>query len=118
MVDFVPELHALLDGIAPVYPADVKTSTAAIPCITWEIADDSDNMVGRTLQYSRLSVCLRVWADSKADLFRLSDAVDETMKRGGWRRENCGGDLHAGGRSCRVMTFGATGRETKKLKES
>ena len=35
MVDFVPELHALLDGIAPVYPADVKTSTAAIPCITW-----------------------------------------------------------------------------------
>ena len=110
MVDFVPELHALLDGIAPVYPADVKTSTAAIPCITWEIADDSDNMVGRTLQYSRLSVRLRVWADSKADLFRLSDAVDETMKRGG--------DLHAGGRSCRVMTFGATGRETKKLKES
>ena len=95
MVDFVPELHALLDGIAPVYPA-----------------------VGRTLQYSRLSVRLRVWADSKADLFRLSDAVDETMKRGGWRRENCGGDLHAGGRSCRVMTFGATGRETKKLKES
>ena len=85
MVDFVPELHALLDGIAPVYPADVKTSTAAIPCITWEIADDSDNMVGRTLQYSRLSVRLRVWADSKADLFRLSDAVDETMKRGGWR---------------------------------
>ena len=70
MIDIAPIVNRTLSSVLSVYPDDVKTGEAKIPCVTWAMTEDVDKYVTRRLQYSDITVRLKIWAERPVPLFR------------------------------------------------
>lgn len=57
-----------------------------IPCITYCINNNSDNLIGDTINYSDISFTIKIWSKSKKNLEEYAPLVDKGMKNLGFKR--------------------------------
>lgn len=110
MVDYAPELVSGLSAVLPTFsePVDKKT---VVPCITYTETGRRDLYAVNGMQYSVVTVRVRVWADDRAELQVCADEAEAALRRMGWRITG-GSLLSANGRHCQILTCEATGRDT------
>lgn len=90
MVDVTNEVCTKLETIGiPVQLELFLDSETPIPCITYREANNNYVIRGNTsLEYSKITYHIKVWADLEADLVSYGKQVDDLMRQMGFKRTN------------------------------
>lgn len=91
MIDVSDKLVPILRqelGI-PVVSEHIFDSKTPLPCLTWQLYDDSSYATSTTIEYSRVIYYLKVWGKSMEELVNYSIKLDKIMREIGFKRTNC-----------------------------
>lgn len=113
MIDSNEKVVAALiaTGMQVFYESFVDSSTP-IPCITYYEANNSDYLIGSTLEYSNLSTYVKAYAHTISEAFEAALKVDQQMKLIGFKRSNAN-LLTYSGLYMYVLKYDAIGYEYK-----
>lgn len=89
MIDSNEKVVAALEatGMQVFYELFVD-STTPIPCITYYESNNSDYLVGDTLEYSNISTYVKAYARNISEAFETASKVDQQMKLIGFTRSS------------------------------
>lgn len=111
MLDVAPELVKELKAVLPTYaePVDKKTP---IPCITYQETNRRDLHALNGMQYTVITMRVRVWTTSRRDMASYADQAETVLRGMGWSVAGVG-EQAANDRYCKILSCNATGQETK-----
>lgn len=109
MIDVKPMVVAALQevGLPVYYEMFINTSTPT-PCITYLELSNSDTLGGDTLEYSSISMQIKVWATEVSLITEKGIIIDGVMKELGFKRE-FSTEMSHGGMIQKVLRYRATG---------
>ena len=93
MLDCSKELVAALNTILPTHYELFLTSKTKTPCISYQERNNSVDVNGDTLGYSRLSYTVKVWGNDIAALNNYAMEIDKLLRPIGWKRVSAA-ELH------------------------
>lgn len=111
MYDYKPRLVEKLNQILPTHYelfVDSKTST---PCITYIEANNSTDVDGETLRYSRIVFLIKVWGNDLATLVPYLNEIDASMFEEGFHRVSYN-ELSYNNQLCLIGRYEARALET------
>ena len=112
MIDYHNTLVAALNTILPTHYELHLTSKTKTPCISYQERNNSADISGDTIGYSRLSYTVKVWANDIAVLQRYAIEIDKTLRPLGWKRTTSGEIYDINSTMIqKVMTYEALARE-------
>lgn len=86
MINFHTTLVNKLKNILPIHYEMVLHSGIATPCLSYMELNNSVEVNGDQLGYSRLTFQIKVWATNLADLQKYALEVDAAMRELGFKR--------------------------------
>ena len=87
MIDYKPTLKQELEKVGlPVYYELFVDSSTETPCITFIENNNVAEAEGDNVFYSRLSYNIKLWGDSLATLMPKAVAIDDVMRKQGFKR--------------------------------
>lgn len=90
MIDYSKDMVAALSTILPThYELRLSTGTQT-PCISYQERNNSADINGDTLGYSRLAYTVKVWGNDIAALNNYAIQIDSVLRPLGWKRTNSG----------------------------
>ncbi len=90
MVDYTKELVAALKTILPVHYELLLKSGTKTPCISYQERNNSVEVNGDSLGYSRLSYTVKVWGNDIGELNRYAQEIDRVLRPIGFKRVSVG----------------------------
>lgn len=89
MVDYHKDLVAALNTILPTHYELMLTKDTKTPCISYQERNNSVDVSGETVGYSRLSYTVKVWGNDIEQLQNYALQIDNTLRSIGWKRVSC-----------------------------
>lgn len=86
MIDYSENIVNALEQILPVYLDTNPTGDVVIPCISYKLNNDNNEIQLDELSISELSYIIKVWSDNYDDIQKYSKDVDRTMRQLGFKR--------------------------------
>lgn len=86
MYNYKPILVENLDNILPTYYELFVDSKTPTPCITYIEANNSTELDGETMRYSRIAYLVKVWGNDLAQLIPYFEQVDNALFQAGFHR--------------------------------
>lgn len=90
MIDYDTQLVDALKTVLPTYEDRFVTSKTPMPCISYAENNNADVATGDTIEYSRITYQITVWATEKKDIKKYARLVDRKLKPLGWGRISAG----------------------------
>lgn len=86
MIDFHSSLVAALKTVLPTHYEMTLTQGAKVPCISYMELNNSVDVNGDTLGYSRITYQVKIWGHDIAELQGYAILVDAILRPLGFRR--------------------------------
>lgn len=86
MIDYHKELVSALNTVLPTYYELALTANATVPCISYQERNNFVSTFGDTIDYSRISYTVKVWANDIELIQRYSKEVDLVLRPLGFKR--------------------------------
>ena len=86
MIDFHSRLVAALKAVLPTHYEMTLTQGAKVPCISYMELNNSVDVNGDTLGYSRITYQVKIWGHDIAELQGYAILVDAILRPLGFRR--------------------------------
>jgi hypothetical protein len=86
MIDYHSLLVAALQKVLPTHYELTLTSKTKTPCISYQEANNIDDLTGDTVGYSRLSYTVKVWHTDIAEIQKYVLQVDAVLRPLGFKR--------------------------------
>lgn len=90
MIDYDAQLVSALKTVLPTHYELVLTSNTKTPCISYQEDNNSDDLTGDTLGYSRIGYIVKVWSTEIAELKKYAAQVDKVLRPLGFKRTSAG----------------------------
>lgn len=111
MYNYKPILVQRLNQILPTYYELFVDSKTPTPCITYIEANNSTDVDGDTLRYSRIVYLVKVWGKDLATLTPYLEQVDSAMFEAGFHRVSYN-ELSYNNQLCLIGRYEARALET------
>lgn len=113
MVDYHSALVSALKKVLPTHYELNLTRGTKTPCISYQEANNYDDVTGDTLGYSKISYTVKVWGTDIAEIQRYVLRVDAVLRPLGFKR-TASGELYDRNSTMiqKILTYEATALET------
>lgn len=115
MIDYNKELVSVLNTVLPTHYEMTLTADTTTPCISYmELSNNAiTEPIGATLEYSRISYQIKVWANNIAVLQQYAKEVDNVVRPLGFKRIGAR-ELYDNNTTMiqKILTYEALARET------
>ena len=93
MINYHQELVAALSTVLPTHYDTTLTAKTKTPCISYQERNNSDDLTGDTLGYSRISYTVKIWGNDIAEVQKYVVLVDAVLRPLGFSRTSSN-ELH------------------------
>lgn len=90
MIDYHKELKTALSSILPTHYEMNLTSKTATPCISYMELNNSVDVQGDTIGYSKANYQVKIWSNDMAVIQRYSIELDKVLRALGFTRISSG----------------------------
>ena len=113
MIDYDTQLVTALKKVLPTYHELVLQKGTKTPCISYQERNNSDDVTGDTIGYSRLSYTVKVWGTELAEIKKYACMIDVVLRPCGFKRTSSNQLADRNSTMIQqILTYEALGQET------